>query len=109
MASGGREVKRGAAVELGRSALDRTPARPIEPARGRRGPKVLGGGLGLRAAQLLDERLDSCAVHEAEDARTPGALTAGSLVEMSPFWIWTQALIVVFVLAAAVIAVVKLT
>jgi hypothetical protein len=27
---------------------------------------------------------------------------------VSPFWLWTQALIVVFVLAAAIIAIVKL-
>lgn len=30
------------------------------------------------------------------------------LAAMSPFWIWTQALIVVFVLAGAVIAITKL-
>jgi hypothetical protein len=38
-------------------------------------------------------------------ARADGALASGA---MSPFWIWTQALIVVFVLAGIVIAIVKL-
>ena len=91
--SGARTAARAAAAELvqpGRQVVE--PGARLVGARGDRfdDRHQAGGGIGLHGAPILPQQAPSI------------------VVCMTPFWIWTQAAIVVCVLVAMVIAIVKL-